>query len=147
VNKFQKIVLFLVAGLGLLSFGIGQLARLVSNSLIDTSFTTTSAGAKAAIDSFNLQSYSDTNIYQQQVTALWANKNLLKVVADQTAANNAIGEATVASNLAVANAQTITNWLLLLLLLAIVVLGFAANRRLEVSKRQTPATPDDVLDS
>jgi hypothetical protein len=64
-----------------------------------------SVAARKAMSDFEVQSYSDTTIYQQQVTALWANKDLLKAVADQTADANKIASGQLQVSIA-------TNWLL-----------------------------------
>jgi hypothetical protein len=51
----------------------------------------TSYAAAGVISDFNQQTAGDTTVYQQQVSALWAVKDLLKVIADESAGLSSLG--------------------------------------------------------
>jgi len=165
MDKFQKVLVWLVVVLALGGAGYSQYAISSKIDSVQQSFggtsgaaadasSVTSSAASDAISNFKFQSNYDTNIYQQQVTALWATKDLLKAladeqarsnaistaIADEQAESNAIGEAIVASNLIQANAQTTTNWLLFGLLTCIAAFGFATfsakSKRLDTQIRE-----------
>jgi hypothetical protein len=130
MHKFQKIAIVLAVFVALLGVGISQAS--VSNELRNMSqnFEGGSSAADEAIAKFESQSAWDSNIYQQQVTALWTVKDLLKVLADQAGASGDIGTAIVATNMAQLNAQNTTNWLLVLLLVALATFGLTQVRTL-----------------
>ena len=94
-----------------------------ANSSIQTNFNTTSNAAASAISDFATNDATSTTVYQQQVTSLWATKDLLKVVADELSSSSNASTAIVESNLAVAKTQAATNWLLFALIAALGVIG------------------------
>jgi len=59
-------------------------ALIVTFSLFNNANTSDgSSAANGAISDFRANDESSTTVYQQQVNALWATKDLLKVIADQ----------------------------------------------------------------
>jgi len=80
---------------------VGALAILIAGAFIAGSMSSAaktvandlggSAGATLAIADFTINDSTSKNIYQQQVNGLWATKDLLKVVADQTANIDTLG--------------------------------------------------------
>jgi len=147
---FQRIVLALGAVITVGLLFSSQNATQTEIKSIEKSFQSNSSAADDALTSFDLNSAGTDTVYQQQVVALWAVKDLLKVVADEQTSTNAIGEAVVQSNIAQANAQNTTNWLLGGVIIALCFLGFTratgtkkANRRAERSASETD--PVDVF--
>lgn len=130
MHRFQKIAIVLAVFVALLGVGISQASVTSELRNISQNFEGGSSAADEAIAKFESQSAWDSNIYQQQVTALWAVKDLLKVLADQAGDSGDIGTAIVATNMAQLNAQNTTNWLLVLLLLVIAAFGIAQVRTL-----------------
>ena len=142
MRTFQKIAIYVTVLIAVLGAVGTQVATSSALREISTSFGGGSLAADDAITNFDSQTASDTTVYQQQVSALWANKDLLKVIADQTADSNAIGEAVVASNVAQMNTQVATNWLLAALVIAVAAFGFAIVPSAPLlKKKETAAEP------
>jgi len=135
MNKFQKVLVLLTILMALGGAAYSQYSISSQVKSVQKNFSGTSAGASEAISNFRVQSVYDKNIYQQQVTALWATKDLLKAIADEQSQSNSIGEAIVESNIAQANAQSTTNWLLVALLAVIGAFGFGRFSALRNEKK------------
>jgi len=101
-------------------------AALTSTTVLSTLNTAKSGSdaASYAIQNFNSQTASDTTVYQQQVSALWANKDLLRIVADETADANKLAAGQLQVSIA-------TNWLLAALVgvLATMAMGAVATKK------------------
>lgn len=82
-----------------------------------------SAGATLAIADFTVNDSSSKNVYQQQVNGLWATKDLLKVVADQTANIDTLGSNIQATQTALVWTQVGVMALLVVLIGVIAALG------------------------
>jgi hypothetical protein len=123
VKLFQRVLLLLVILFALGGALMSQASSQNELKALETTFGGTSSGADDAITRFDLNSVGTDTVYQQQVVALWAVKDLLKVVADEQVNNNSIGEAIVASSIAQTNAQIATNWLLAALISVICLVG------------------------
>jgi len=123
VKLFQRVLLLVIILFALGGAFISQANSQNELKALETTFGGESSGAEDAISRFDLNSVGTDTVYQQQVVALWAVKDLLKVVADEQANNNSIGEAIVASSIAQTNVQIATNWLLAALISVICVVS------------------------
>jgi hypothetical protein len=143
MRTFQKLAIYVTVLIAVLGAVGTQVATSSALREISTSFGGGSLAADDVIANYNSETAYDTTVYQQQVSALWANKDLLKVIADQTAHSNAIGEAVVASNVGQMNTQVATNWLLAALVIAVAAFGFAIvpSAPLLKKKKETAAEP------
>ena len=119
---------------------VAALTSIAVTSALNTS-QSGSPQAEAAIQKFEIQSASDSNIYQQQVSALWANKDLLKVVADETANANRLAATQLQVSIA-------TNWLLAALVgvLSIMALGRTSRRKSNGSSDESTSPSEGQRD-
>jgi hypothetical protein len=125
MRLFQKISVIAVAASALL-IALGTM--LASSYWFDPASWThdshISLEANTAIENFNLQTADDTTIYQQQVSALWANKDLLKVVADQQAVTQGALSENLFQNAELGRIQNVTNVLLSVLIGLVALVAF-----------------------
>ena len=120
MSKIQRVILIVLGSISIVTAWVVSTASLGSSP---------EGAASEAIASFNLQTAGDSTVYQQQVSALWANKDLLKVLAD--------------TNQAQLNVQVATNWLLAALvstLITIALVYFKSPAKAEAVKADQPAT-------
>jgi hypothetical protein len=82
-----------------------QFSTMNAMNAISVSTTGYSSQAIQAENDFQLETASDTTVYQQQVSAAWSIKDMTHAVADEVSRTTAISAAILWS-------QNITNWLL-----------------------------------
>ena len=109
-------VVILIAG----AFVAGSMSSAAKNVASDLGG---SAGATLAIADFTINDSTSMNVYQQQVNGLWATKDLLKVVADQTANIDTLGSNIQATQTALVWTQVGVMALLVALIGIIATLG------------------------
>ena len=95
-----------------------------------------SSEAQMAIEQFDALGPTTNGVYQQQVLALWANKDLLKVVADE--ASNANDIARISTIL-----TSTTNWLLVCLILVLISRNVERRSKKRAKEEaESPSSPD-----
>jgi len=97
ISKIQKRIFLIVSALLVI---LGAASIISVNASIGHDYAASSSAAESAMSDFYSQTAGDTTVYQQQVSALWATKDLLKVVADQTANVSQVGKELVSQQAA-----------------------------------------------
>lgn len=144
--KSSKLSLWLLGALAALALGLSVVVAPHPGSPSAFSKVSKENGADAAsgaISDFRTNDLTSTTVYQQQVTALWATKDLLKVIADQNAtiiSNQEVIDRNAKvmhqSALATASLLKYVAFLLALLVVAVVRSALFLGNTMSVTKEQ-----------